>query len=152
MKLNNFLQCPALLKQPPGQKSKLSIGTVLCVNYADQRVCQSKNHWYPAIVTGLNLACDNDDQQQIKVKSFVDDSVCLISQNDASIFNKTQIEATYHHYKYCSELRSAIDKALRYLNTGIYPDTWCHFNSFEVDDDSDDDDDYSSSSSEYWDE
>lgn len=109
-------------------------GRVVCVDYADKRGTKTKEIWFPAMISDPNdapagfAAITPKDlklaKDLITVRSFRDGRFYNVSRRDAREFNKDSVKSFMDSPGCISELRSALYKAVVYLETATLPEGW----------------------------
>lgn len=111
-------------KAEPGSNESLEYGKVICVD--EKRSTKLKDLWFPGLIV-LPSAQENskvDIKENYLVKSFVNGRFYPLARKDAKEFTKELGGQILNDSNSSTSLKSAIEKALNYLDKHELPPSW----------------------------
>lgn len=108
--------------------SNQDYGKVVCVEYGDKRSAKLKDLWFPGLVVSPNAQADNnkpfDPSQEHLVKSFSNGRFYQLKRKDVKEFTREIANQILNDNCSSTSLKSAIEKALTYLDKNELPSSW----------------------------
>jgi hypothetical protein len=123
----NSLQKSTKDELEDGERRDPDCGKLICVDYGDKRSTKLKDGWFPALIVHPS-AQDNNSKIDIKedhlVKSFINGRFYQLPRKDAKEFTKEIATQTLNDSSASSTLKSAVEKALLYIEKDELPSNW----------------------------